>query len=357
MILLAAFFCLSILFSFLCSIWEAVILSVTPSHLRKLEKEGASYSATLNEFKEEIDKPLSAILSLNTIAHTVGAIGVGAQAGQVFGSNSIGIFGLSLSYESIIASLMTLAILILSEIIPKTIGANNWKELLPFTIKSIKIVMFITFPLVWISQFITKRLKKEKVKSVFSRSDFKVMAEMGKDSGAIDKKESMIISNLLNLKEVRARDIMTPKNVIVAKNQELSIEEFCAIRENLNFSRIPIYETAIDTPTGFVLKDDILVELIDGNSNKKLKDVARKLIAVKEDFPLPKLFDNIIEKKNHIALVVDEFGAVVGLVTLEDVLETLLGFEILDEKDQIGDLRLQARDKWKERAKKLGLVE
>ncbi len=351
------FFALSILFSFLCSVWEAVILSVTPSYAKTIEKQGLNYAKTLNEFKDEIDMPLSAILSLNTVAHTVGAIGVGAQAGKVFGKNFIDLLGFQLSYESIIAFLMTLAILFLSEIIPKTLGANNWKALLPFTVRSLKIVIFLTYPLVWVSKLITKALKKDKSKSVLSRSDFQAMAEIGADSGAINQKESLIINNLLNLKEVRAEDIMTPKNIIAAHNQEVKIDDFCKDKGNLKFSRIPIFKDDIDNPTGFVLKDDILLELIDGKKHKTLDAIKRKLIAVKEDCPLPKLFDSIIENKNHIALVVNDFGAVVGLVTLEDVLETLLGFEILDEKDQMGDLRKKARTQWQERAKKIGLIE
>ncbi len=357
MTLLIIFFIISILFSFLCSIWEAVILSVTPSYAKKVESENLGFSEKLKEFKNEIDRPLSAILSLNTIAHTVGAIGVGAQAGKVFGSSYIDLGVMQLSYESIIAGLMTLAILIISEIIPKTIGANNWKSLLPFTIRSLSFIIIATAPLVWISQLITKSLKKDKAKSVLSRSDFMAMTELSKDAGAINQKESSIINNLLNLKEVRAEDIMTPKNVISAIDENLTIEGFYEQKENLKFSRIPVFEQTIDSPTGFVLKDDILLELIEGKKSKKLSEIKRKIIAVKEDCELPKLFDNIIEKKNHIALVVNDFGAVVGLVTLEDVLETLLGFEIMDEKDQVGDLRQKARKNWQDRAKRIGLIE
>jgi CBS domain containing-hemolysin-like protein len=195
--LLIFFFLTSICFSFLCSIWEAVILSVTPSYVNRQVQEGTATGKLLQAYKQDIDKPLSAVLTLNTIAHTVGAIGVGAQAGKLFGTSTINLGITSLSYESFIAGAMTLAILILSEIIPKTIGANMWKELAPFTVRSLRVLMWVLFPFVWMSQLITKALKKDKERSVFSRADFAALTSAGLESGALDKSESKIIQNLL----------------------------------------------------------------------------------------------------------------------------------------------------------------
>ena len=210
MALLIFFFVLSILFSFLCSIWEAVLLSITPSFIGRKVREGSQLGADLEVFKEDIDRPLSAILTLNTIAHTVGAIGVGAQAANVFDGPSL-IPGVPT--ETIIASVMTLAILILSEIIPKTIGANMWESLAGFTVKSLKILLFILAPFVWVSQLITKNLKRDKEKSVFSKADLAAMTHAGEESGLLAQSESTIIKNLLRFEEVSVRDIMTPRTV------------------------------------------------------------------------------------------------------------------------------------------------
>jgi len=190
MTLLIFFFTLSIAFSFLCSIWEAVLLSITPSYISSKTQSGSSLGKSLQVFKEDIDRPLSAILTLNTIAHTVGAIGVGAQAGKVFGASNVSLGPINLSMEAIIAGLMTLAILILSEIIPKTIGANYWRKLTPFTVTSLKMLLFILAPFVWISQLITKNLKNDKSLSVFSRADFNAMTQAGEESGALKETES-----------------------------------------------------------------------------------------------------------------------------------------------------------------------
>ena len=241
--LLIFFFVLSIVFSFLCSVWEAVLLSITPSYVRGRVQEGSLIGRRLEKYKEDIDRPLSAILTLNTIAHTVGAIGVGAQAGHVFGETPLNVFGLfEISAESIIATLMTLAILILSEIIPKTIGANNWKALAPFTVRSLGVLLLILKPFVWISQFITRRLKTDKSKSVLSRADFAVMAQAGADFGTLTEKETTIIHNLLELEKLTVRDVMTPRTVMVMGKEETTVKEFYEKTDPLRYSRIPIFK-------------------------------------------------------------------------------------------------------------------
>lgn len=356
MTLLISFFLLSIAFSFLCSIWEAVLLSISPSHINTLEKESPKLGLKIKTMKEEIDRPLSAILSLNTIAHTVGAIGVGAQAGKLFGSNFIPLGVVNIYYESIIAVVMTLAILILSEIIPKTIGATYWKKLTPFTIRSVSQLMKILAPLVWVSQKITGTLKSENTDSVLSRADLAAYAELGEQHGAINSGESQIISNLLKMKSLRTKDIMTPRTVAVTANQDSTVEDFHKKHQNSPFSRIPIYEDQLDHITGIVLKDDILLALANDKDHTQLKDIKLDAVAVSDDMLLPQLFESMLSQKIHLNIVTDQYGSLLGLVTLEDVIETLLGLEIVDETDEAPDLQLLARQKWSERAANLGLL-
>ena len=357
MVQLILFFLLSIGFSFLCSILEAVLLSITPAFAQQQLAAGGTIGKKLEEYKAEIDRPLSAILSLNTIAHTVGAIGVGAVAGEVFGKNYFNLGPIHLSYESLIAGGMTLAILILSEIIPKTIGANNWKALTPFTIRTLGILMFLLSPLVWLSQLITKALKKNKGESVLSRADFAAMAQMGSESGALDQNESTIIKNLLRFQTIKTKDIMTPRTLMKAAKEETTIGEFFKENKQLQFSRIPVYENKLDDITGFVLKDDIYKLMAEDKPDIKLKDIKHEVMAVNNEQPLPELLDSLSHRRKHLAVVVDEFGSVLGVITLEDVLETLLGLEIMDESDAAPDLQALARQKWEERAKSLGMID
>lgn len=352
MVALAVFFALSIGFSFLCSILEAVLLSITPSYINSEVQKQSSVGKALQSYKEDIDKPLSAILTLNTIAHTVGAIGVGAMASKVFGSNDID-FGLfSLSYESLIAGFMTLAILILSEIIPKTIGANNWKSLAPFTVSSIKVLLFLLAPFVWISQFITKRLKSDKEKSVLSRSDFMAMTQAVTQSGEIEASESKIINNVLNFEKLIVRDIMTPKSVAFMANENLSLEEFYKEGEKIKYSRIPVYSEQRDNITGIVLKDDLLQLLADDKKSLKLSEIKKDVNFVSDGTSLSTLFNSLSKSKTHLSAVADEFGNVVGVVSLEDIFETLLGQEIVDETDDVEDLQELAKKKWQEKQNK-----
>ncbi|MBX2817495.1 MAG: hemolysin family protein [Saprospiraceae bacterium] len=351
MVLLILFFALSIVFSFLCSIWEAVLLSITPSYVRTQTAKGGAIGLKLTEYKKDIDRPLSAILTLNTIAHTVGAIGVGAQAGELFGNTSLNLLGLELSWESVIAGLMTLAILILSEIIPKTLGANNWRALAPFTIRSIGILLFLLAPLVWLSQAITKRLKSDKEKSVLSRADFAVMARLGEESGALDSSESTIISNLLTFKDTVVRDIMTPKSIVVMEPQSMLLKDFFAKHANLQFSRVPVYGEKEDDITGMVLKDTLLATLADDQHHLTLADIKLPIEKSEANQTLPSLLKKMTAARSHMAVVMNEFGSMTGLVTMEDIIETLLGLEILDETDEVEDLRKLAAERWAEQSK------
>lgn len=344
----------SIFFSFLCSIWEAVLLSITPSYINVEKQAGSQLGKDLEAFKEDIDRPLSAILTLNTIAHTVGAIGVGAQALILFKEDEV--FP-GFSVESLVAILMTLAILILSEIIPKTLGANWWRQLAPFTVKSLKILLFLLRPLVWISQLITKNMKRDKNKSVLSRIDFVAMTKAGEESGVLAANESEIIKNLLRFDRIPVKSIMTPRTVAIMAEENKTIKEFYDAQQPLRFSRIPIYEKARDHVTGLVLKDDLLEHIIKGHGDWPLHKIKKELLAIDQDKRLPELFDALSTNRTHLAIVVDEFGGLAGLVTMEDVIETLLGLEIVDEMDAVADLQDLARKKWEERARLLGLIE
>lgn len=344
--LLIFFFVLSIAFSFLCSILEAVLLSITPNFIRKKVNEGSSTGILLEKYKKDIDKPLSAILTLNTIAHTVGAIGVGAVAGEALGTGKIA--GTPITWETLVAVVMTLAILILSEIIPKTIGANNWKNLSGFTVQTLRFLMFVLAPLVWVSQLITKTFKKEKHKSVLGRADFAAMATESAISGAIGAEESEIIKNLMNFETLTVRDIMTPKTVSFMIEENSTINEFIEASSSRVFSRVPVYKSVKDNVVGMVLKDDILTCVVEKGGDQKIKDLMLDINIVRDNIPLPELFKNQTKKRQHLSVVKDEFGTVVGLVTLEDLFETLLGQEIVDESDKVIDLQEYARQKFED---------
>ncbi len=253
---------------------------------------------------------------------------------------------------------MTLAILILSEIIPKTLGANYWRNLAGFTVKSLKFIIFILTPLIWVSMLITKNLKSKDVKSVFSRADFLAMASLGKKSGALKENESAIIENLLHLNKLKAKDIMTPRTMMFMADENMTLEEFYESRSSMPpFSRIPIYNENSDHITGFILKNEVLTGILEDRANDKLSTIRRQLAIINDNKELHQLFEFLSKNRSHIAAVSDEYGGIIGLVTLEDLFETILGFEIMDESDRIADLQLYARKKWEERAKKIGLLE
>lgn len=359
MILLGVFFALSIVFSFLCSVWEAVLLSITPSYVNSELEKGSSIGKTLQKFKDDIDRPLSGILTLNTIAHTVGAIGVGAQAGKVFGDQgAFKLFGLmEISWESIVAVVMTLAILVLSEIIPKTWGANNWKSLAPFTVRSLSILLTLLAPIIWMTSLITKKMKKEKGKSVLSRADFLALANVGRSSGAIAEEESTIINNLLGMDTLKVSDVMTPRAVMHTIDDTTTLSEYYKTISKMPFSRIPLYSERQDNITGLALKDNILQEMVEGNGEKKMSDIMLPVKMINQDKVLRELFTHFTKENDHLAVVVDNYGSVTGIVTMEDMFETMLGMEIVDESDGVTDMQALARKRWNERAKKVGLIE
>ena len=349
--LLITFFLLAILVSFLCSLLEAVLLSITPSYARVQLREGGRIGRQLESFKSNIDRPLAAILTLNTVAHTVGAIGVGDQSARIWADTNPMITGV------IVPATMILGILILSEIIPKTLGANHWQKLVPFTVNTLEIIIFLLYPLVWVSQIITRALKRDKSQSVFSRSEFLAMAEIGVTEGVVEQQDSEIIGNLLQMVTVRAKDIMTPRTVVRLASEQQTIKDFYKTTGELPFSRIPLYEGKENEHiVGYFLKAELLESLVLGNGDLHLSTIKRNISVVHENLPISDLFNQFLEKREHIALVVDEYGGMAGIVTMEDVMETLLGMEITDESDNTVDMQALARKNWEARARRIGLI-
>ncbi len=350
MTLLILYFVLSIAFSFLCSVWEAVLLSITPSYISTRVQERNSIGISLKKFKDDIDRPLSAILTLNTIAHTVGAIGVGAQAGKLFAANTISLGLINLNMEAIIASVMTLAILILSEIIPKTLGANYWKKLTPFTVYSIRILLTLLAPFVWMSQLITKNLKKDKSLSVFSRADFRALTLAGEESGALKADESRTIKNLLKLDQISVKNIMTPRSVMLSAEENETLQTFYDEHMPIRYSRIPVFDDDKEGIKGIMLKNDLFQAIIEGRAEEAISQIMRPADYIRSEASLADLQKILINNNAHIAIVTDEYGVILGLVTLEDLMETILGLEIVDEMDDVEDLQKLARDIWAKRS-------
>ncbi len=346
---------ISIFFSFLCSILEAVLLSVTPTFINVKKQEGKSFATSLEALKKDVDKPLIAILTLNTIAHTVGAILVGVQAETL--DYEVNFLGFNI--VGIVSAIMTFLILVASEIIPKTIGATFWKQLAAFTTRALQVLIF---PLkwtgiLWLLQLTTKLIGKSGHGSVLSREDFTAMADIAHEEGVFQESESKVIKNLLKFDQILAKDVMTPRTVLKTASEEMTLEEFLEKNPNLRFSRIPVFKENPDNITGFALKDEILEETINGKGGNALSTIRRDILVTNRNIPIPQLFEKFVENRDHIALVVDEYGSVSGLVTMEDVIETLLGLEIMDESDRDEDLQMLARKNWEKRAQRLGIIE
>ncbi|QDG51845.1 HlyC/CorC family transporter [Persicimonas caeni] len=346
MTLLILYVLLALGVSFLCSVLEAVLLSVSPSYVAALQQQGDKVGERLEKLKRDIDRPLASILSLNTIAHTVGAAGAGAQAQVVFGDALIAVF----------SAVLTLAILIFSEIIPKTLGASYWRGLAPWATRILIPMIWLMYPFVLLSKALTRIISPKKQAHTVSREEFSALADIGTREGVFEEEESRILRNLLRFKSLRVKDIMTPRTVVLASPEDRSVEEFFDKRPNPRFSRIPIYGENRDDITGYVLKHDLLLELANDRGDSKLGDLRREVLVVPELLSLRELFERLIETQEHLALVVDEYGGMAGIVTMEDLVETLLGLEIVDEVDLIQDMQVLARHQWYNRAKRLGLV-
>lgn len=347
MTLLLIYLFLALTVSFLCSIMEAVLLSSPLSYLKVKEEAGKRGAIIMIKLKQNIDRPLSAILSLNTVAHTVGAAGVGAQATIIFGEE----------YFGLVSAILTILILVLTEIFPKTIGARYWRELAGFSAVIIRAMIFITYPLVIISSFITKIFSRKGGEHTTSREEISVLANIGAEEGIFGEKENKIIQNLIRLKSIKTYEVMTPRVVVSVADENMELDDFLKNKEYLRFSRIPIYSENDEHITGYVFRQTVFEKLAEDKVGLKLKDLKREIVFIPNSKPLFGVWELLLEKKEHIAVVVDEYGGMDGIVTMEDIIETLLGFEIVDEKDTIADMQQFARERWKMRQEKYRLID
>jgi CBS domain containing-hemolysin-like protein len=347
MALLLTFLILALLLSFLCSVMEAVLLSAPRSYLMVQMNTGKRWAGHFNALKRNIDKPLSAILTLNSVAHTVGAAGVGAQAVNVFGE----------AYFGIISAVLTLLILIFSEIIPKTIGALYWRRLAGISTYFIRVTIIITYPFVLLSSVITTALSKNRKENSTSREEISALASIGVSEGIFHEKEYKIIQNLLRLKNLRVTEIMTPRVVVASASDNLSLDDFLKNKNYLNYSRIPVYSGDLENISGYVLRQTVFEKLAESHHELTLKDVKREIVIIPETTVLFDVWEQLLDKKEHIALIVDEYGGMEGIITMEDIIETILGLEIVDEKDTVPDMQKYARERWKIRQAKYRYLE
>jgi CBS domain containing-hemolysin-like protein len=330
MILLFTYVLIALVFSFLCSIAEAVLLSVTSAHIALMESENKPSAPVLKTLKEDIKKPLAAILTLNTIAHTIGAAGAGAQAAVVFGN----------AYVALASAVLTLLILIFSEIIPKTLGAHYWRSLAPATAYGLKFLVWLLYPFVKLSEKLTSGMVEEPALNGFSRAEFSAMADLSVEEGRLNKQESSILKNLLLLNEIRVKEVMTPRTVIFSLSEHSTVENYFHQYDDVRFSRIPIYSDGDQEQiVGFVLRSDLLLAQSRGNTTTTLKNYCREIQAILDSTKVAQALEECIRLKSHIMLIVDEYGGIGGIVTLEDLLETMLGREIVDESDKTVDMQ------------------
>ena len=334
-------------FSFLCSILEAVILSVTPSYVVAINKRRSRTGRLLAGFKRDAERPLAAILALNTIANTAGATGVGAQALVLFGSTSVGV----------VSALLTLLVLFVSEIIPKTIGATYWRVLAPPATRVTQWLIYGMFPFVWAGGILRRLVQQGQRPARVSKDELHAIADLGQQEGVVQDSESRVLRNVIRFGSLRVRQIMTPRTVVVAFAEQTTVQEVLGDRLGLRFSRIPIYSANIDAVTGYVLKSDLLLNAAQGKSDRQLAELKRTISLVPDTQPLRDLFTRFLDQREHIAVLVDQYGGMAGIVTMEDVVESLLGSEIVDESDVEIDMQKLARRRWQRRAREMGMTD
>jgi CBS domain containing-hemolysin-like protein len=336
MTLLFIYLFVALFISFVCSLLESVFLSSTSSYIETLCKEKSSKTALLaKELKSNIDRPISAILILNTFAHTMGAAGVGAEAQKLFGEE----------WQTAIAVMLTLLILYLTEIMPKTIGATYWKKLLIPSVVTINFMIKVTYPLIIISSQITKFLSKGKSKHNHSRNEILAMVELSEKEGSILSKESDLIENLLNLKDRKTKEIMTPRSVVFSLKHDITIADALE-KDGIYFhSRIPVFRENEDSVIGLVFNQKIFEENIEKNGNAQIEQIVVPVFHVSENLPVHNLLDLFIKRREHLFIVHDTYGQTAGIVTMEDAIETLLGVEIIDEMDKVADMQLLAKER------------
>lgn len=334
MILIIIYFLGALSLSFLCSVLEAVLLSTPMSFISMKENQGNKNATLMKQYKQNVGRPVGAILSLNTIAHTIGSAGVGAESIKLFGEE----------YFGVISAVLTLLILVLSEIIPKTIGASYWRTLAMPSTGIIRVLIFITYPLVLLSELITKVFTPKGNQVSVSREEVSAMIDVGTTEGVFRESESKIIKSCIHLSGVKAKEIMTPSIVVESAFQQLTLKEFYE-NKPWNFSRIPVYDQTKEYITGYVLKDDVLKGLSDDKFQKKLSELMRPILSFHEDESVYQIWEKMLEKREHISVIEDEYGCLRGVVSMEDIIETMTGVEIVDEDDVAVDMQKLAREK------------
>jgi CBS domain containing-hemolysin-like protein len=344
--LLFAYLFLALSVSFTCSIMESVLLSANPSFLAAKEKEGKKWASSFKMLKEDVDKPLSAILSLNTVAHTIGAAGVGAQAVKIWGE----------AYFGIVSAVLTILILVITEIIPKTIGAQYWRGLAPLTNMTIRGMIIITYPLVMMSAVMTKLLARKEKELSTSREEISALAGIGAEEGLFDEKEMKIIQNVMRLKTVKVTEIMTPRVVVTTADEETLLSDFLHQKDFFRFSRIPLFSEKEEHITGYMFRQDALEKRADDQHHLKLSDVKRDILIIPNTHSLFDTWELMLKEKNIIAVIVDKYGGMDGIVTMEDIVESMLGLEITDETDSTEDMQTLARERWEGRQARYSLL-
>ena len=341
MTLLILYFTLAIGVSFVCSILESVLLSVSVPYVSVLEKKHPKSGRLMKQHKQHINKSIASILILNTVANTLGAAGVGAQAGAIFGSTAV----------FYVSGILTFAILFFSEIIPKTIGTLYWKELAPIAAYIIRFFIMITYPVILITMFVTNKISKNRVgMNSLTKAELIETMLMSEGQGEIDEQEADVIENVLQLDEIKAKDILTPRSVVYALEENSSVKDAINFDGIFQFSRMPVYDESIDMITGIVLTKKVFQQAVKDNSIA-IREVKKEIFRINENIPVSKVLSLFIKKKEHMFLVVDSYGQTEGIITLEDCIETVLGVEIMDESDTVEDMRELAKQKMKSRRK------
>lgn len=340
MTLLLLYVALALGVSFLCSIMEAVLLSVTPGYVAAKQCKDARTADKLDQFKQNIDRPLAAILSLNTIAHTVGAAGAGAQAAEVFGDVWLGVA----------SGVLTLLILVVSEIIPKTLGATHWRSLTAPVVSLLVPLTVAMWPFVKLSEYITRGLAGDGSPSQLDREEITALADLGHEEGVLESHESSVLKNLMKVEALCARDVMTPRTVIFSLDENQTVGAVMQRHPELRFSRIPVYAEHVENVTGYILKDSLLLHAAHDRHEVPLGQLRQEILTVGERTSLIELLEKLLNSRKHIAMIIDEYGGLSGLVTVEDIVETVLGMEIQDESDTVEDMQEYARARWRRRA-------
>ncbi|MBQ6073612.1 MAG: DUF21 domain-containing protein [Bacteroidales bacterium] len=328
--------------SFLCSILESVLLSTPISYITMREEEGYKPATRFMQYKEESARPLAAILALNTIANTVGAAGVGRQAAAIGGSEFFGWM----------SAITTLLILVFSEIIPKTIGTSYYRQLMGFTTRVLRALILLMYPIVILIELITRIFQKDDDEASVSREEVSAMANVGEEEGVIDESENRIIQNVIKLDDVKAYDVMTPRVVAQTASENMSLKNFYKDKDFEHYSRIPVYSESPEYITGYILRSEALECLAEDKFDMRLSEIKRDITFFNEEQSVADIWDTLLAKKEQIGLIIDEYGCFQGILTLEDIIETILGLEIIDENDEVSDMQQFARERWKQRAKR-----